>query len=150
MPAVAHPDDVAVHPVRSEADLALWQEVSALGWGHATAEARRAADAFAVAAYEIDGAGMVVAFDADDGRPLGCASLTVRDGLATLGGMSTVPAERGRGVQAALVHHRLGAAAERGCRTAASRAVVGGASARNLARHGCRPQFVIETWQAQR
>ena len=102
MPAVVHPDDVVVRPVRSAADLASWQEVSALGWGHATAEARRAADAFAVAAHAIDGDGMVIAFDAGDGRPLGCASLTVRDGLATLGGMSTLPAERGRGVQAAL------------------------------------------------
>jgi GNAT superfamily N-acetyltransferase len=147
MPVVMHPDDVVVRPVLSADDLALWQEVSALGWGHVTAEARRAADTFALAAHEIDGDGMVVAFDAADGRPLGCASLTVRDGLATLGGMSTIPSERGRGVQAALIHHRLGVAAGRDCRIATSRAVVGGASARNLTRHGCAPQFVITAWQ---
>jgi GNAT superfamily N-acetyltransferase len=141
-------DDIVIRSVRSADDLARWQEVSALGWGHTTSAARRAADTFAVAAHAIDGDGMVIAFDAVDGRPLGCASLTIRDRLATLGGMSTIPAERGRGVQAALIHHRLGIARAHDCDIATSRAVVGGASARNVERHGFAPQFVIQTWQA--
>ena len=149
MPAVDHPDDVVVRPVQSADDLALWQEVSALGWGHAAPAARRASDTFATAAHAIDGDGMVLAFDAGDGRPLGCASLTIRDRLATLGGMSTVPAERGRGVQAALIHHRLGVALGRDCRIATTRAVLDGASARNLERHGFTPQFVIHTWRTE-
>lgn len=36
--------------------------------------------------------------------------MTVTDGIATLGGMSTLTNERGRGVQAALIAHRLRAA----------------------------------------
>jgi GNAT superfamily N-acetyltransferase len=140
------PDDVVIRPVRGSDDLALWQETSARGWGHVTEAARRASDAFTRAAHAVDGDGMVIAFDATDGRPLGCASTTIRDGLATLGGMSTVPGERGRGVQAAMVRHRLALAGRRGCDLAGSTAVVGGASERNLVRHGFVPAFTVATW----
>jgi GNAT superfamily N-acetyltransferase len=142
---IAAPLDVVVRPVVSADDLLLWQETSAVGWGHVEPEARRASDAFAAAAHVTDGAGMVVAFDAGDGRPLGCASTTVHDGVATLGGMSTAPSERRRGVQASLVRHRIGFAAENGCDLAAATAVTGGPSARNLERHGFVPRFRIET-----
>ncbi len=140
------PDDVVVEPVRSEADLRLWQETSAAGWGHRDAEARRASDAFTVAAHAIDGDGMSIACDAADHRPLGCASVTIRDGIATLGGMSTIPADRGRGVQAALLRHRLRHAADHGCDLASTTAATGGDSERNLRRHGFTPRFVIQTW----
>jgi GNAT superfamily N-acetyltransferase len=129
-----------------ERSLAEWQDVSALGWGHVTEAARRAADAFAAAALVVDGDGMVIAVDASDGRPLGCASLTLCDEVATLGGMSTIPAERGRGVQAALILHRLGRAKSAGCTMATSTAVVGGASERNVQRFGFRPTHVKQTW----
>ena len=55
---------------------------------------RRASDAFAAAAAVVDGRGFLLARDAADGRPLGCASVTIRDGLATLGAMATRPSER--------------------------------------------------------
>ena len=129
-----------------ERSLAEWQDVSALGWGHVTESARRAADAFAAAAQVVDGDGMVIAVDASDGRPLGCASVTLCDEVATLGGMSTIPAERGRGVQAALILHRLGRAKSAGCTMATSTAVVGGASERNVQRFGFRPTHVKQTW----
>jgi GNAT superfamily N-acetyltransferase len=126
--------------------LTEWQDVSALGWEHDTPERRRAADVFAAAAHVVDGDGMVLAFDASDGRPLGCASMTVRDEVATLGGMSTIPAERGRGVQAALILHRLARAKAAGCTIATSTAVVGGASERNVQRFGFRPTHVKQQW----
>ncbi|HEX6658266.1 MAG TPA: GNAT family N-acetyltransferase, partial [Ilumatobacter sp.] len=129
-----------------ERSLTEWQDVSALGWGHVTEAARRAADAFAAAAQVVDGDGMVIAVDASDGRPLGCASVTLCDEVATLGGMSTIPAERGRGVQAALILHRLGRAKSAGCTIATSTAVVGGASERNVQRFGFRPTHVKQTW----
>ena len=129
-----------------ERSLAEWQDVSALGWGHVSEAARRAADAFAAAAQIVDGDGMVIAVDASDGRPLGCASVTLCDEVATLGGMSTIPAERGRGVQAALILHRLGRAKSAGCTMATSTAVVGGASERNVQRFGFRPTHVKQTW----
>jgi GNAT superfamily N-acetyltransferase len=75
-----------------------------------------------------------------DGRPVGCGSLTVvRDGgLATgwLGAAATVPAARGRGVQTALVRHRLRLAAEAGCDLVGVTASVGTTSARVLQRCG--------------
>jgi GNAT superfamily N-acetyltransferase len=125
--------------------LPVWQETSAIGWGHTTVDARRASDAFARAASVVDGAGFVLARARDDGRPVGCASLTMRDGVATLGGMSTVPSERRRGVQAALIRHRLRVADAAGCDLVTSTAKPGGDSERNLRRHGFEPWFTITT-----
>ena len=139
------PDDVVMCPVETEADLLLWQTTSAIGWGHKASDARRASDAFAAAANAMDNEHLVVATDPFDGRPVGCASVTIRDGVAMLGGMSTVPAERRRGVQAALLRYRLGVAAHLGCDLAATSATSGGASERNLRRHGFVPQLVVET-----
>jgi GNAT superfamily N-acetyltransferase len=130
----------------AERSLREWQDTSALGWGHVTDEARRAADVFAAAASAVDGDGMLIAIDASDGRALGVASMTLCDEVATLGGMSTVPAERGRGVQAALILHRLALAKAAGCTIAASTAVVGGASERNVQRFGFRATHVKQTW----
>jgi GNAT superfamily N-acetyltransferase len=131
---------------RADGDLLpLWQETSALGWGHVTPTARRASDAFARAAAVIDGPGFLLGRADDDGRPVGCASLTIRDGVATFGGMSTVPAERRRGVQSALIRHRLAIAHAAGCDLATSTAVPGSDSERNLIRHGFEPWFALTT-----
>lgn len=116
--------------------LGLWQSTTASGFGIVDGEARRASDAFARAAAEVDRDGFLIVRSSDDGRPIGCGSLTIRDGLATLGGMSTVPSERRRGVQGALIRHRLAIAEDAGCDLVASSAVVGGDSERNLLRHG--------------
>lgn len=137
------PDDVVIRAVESQADLRLWQETSATGWGHATTEARSASDAFAAAAHALGNEHMVVAFDASDGRPLGCASMTVREDVAMLGGTSTTPAERRRGVQAALVRYRLSEAGRLGCDLAVTTAARGSASERNLTRHGFDPRATI-------
>lgn len=141
-------DGIEVVPV-AERSLAEWQDTSALGWGQATEAARRPADAFAAAAAEVDGDGMLIAIDTSDGRPLGVASMTILDEVATLGGMSTIPAERGRGVQAALILHRLALAKAAGCTIATSTTAVGGASERNVQRFGFRPTHVKQTWVRQ-
>ena len=144
--AIDAPDDIIVRPVVDDVELDLWLTTTALGWGHDTRAARTASDAFTRAAHVVDGEGMVLAFDRSGGRPVGCASTTLRDGIATLGGMSTIPTERRRGVQAALVRHRLARAAELGCELAASTASTGGASERNLMRLGFEAHFAVETW----
>lgn len=140
-------DHVDIRPVTSTADPRLWQATSALGWQHGTSDARRASDAFAAAAYASDDEHMVVALDSTDGRPLGCASMTVRDGVAVLGGMSTLPSERRRGVQAALLQHRLARAHRLGCDLAITTALAGGASERNLRRHGFQPVTTIRRFE---
>ena len=128
-------DGVVVEAV-DDASLPVWMDTAAAAWGHATAERRSASDAFARAAHIVDRPGLLLARSITDRRPLGCATLKAREGLAALGGMSTLPKERRRGVQAALVHHRLDLAAELGCDLAATSAAEGSPSARNLQRLG--------------
>lgn len=129
--------------------VAIWQQASAEGWGHSTVERRRASDMFSLAAFHSDGldgtgpdrvGGLVLARSADDGRVVGCATLRIApgaDGLAaTLGGMSTLPAERGRGVQGALIRHRVRMANAVSCALITTAAQPGSVSERNLIRHG--------------
>jgi len=144
-PAIEADPAIAVRPIASD-ELPHWQDVSYAAWEHSTPDARRASDVYAAAAHATDGERLMLALDAETGRPLGCASLIVRDGLATLGGMSTLPAERGRGVQRALVAERLRLATVAGCDLATVTAVVGGASERNLLRLGFVQQYVKTTW----
>lgn len=87
-----------------------------------------------------------------DGRPVGCGSLTVvrtDDGPAGwLGAAATVPAARRRGVQTALVGHRLRLAARAGCDLVGVTASVGTTSARVLQR--CGLSLVQEQWVVER
>jgi GNAT superfamily N-acetyltransferase len=124
----------------------MWQETAACGWGHEGEEARRANDVFARVAAVVDGERFALVRHAGSGRPLGCASLTIRDGVATLGGMSTLPESRGQGVQTTLIRHRLRVAAASGCDLATSVAVPDSISERNLIRHGFERVFSIEHW----
>lgn len=126
--------------------LRLWQEISASGWGHTTPTSVRASNAFVAAAAVVDSDQLLVALDRDRGHPLGCASMTINNGIATLGGMSTLPTERGRGVQAALITHRLRTAMRLGCDLATSTADPGGISERNLIRHGFEERFLLDSY----
>ncbi len=140
------PIDSSIDIERADGELlGVWQDVAAAGFGVGEGEPRRASDAFATAAAVVDEGGFLLARDGGDGRPLGCASVTIRDGLATLGGMTTLPSERGRGVQAALIAWRLRLAAEAGCDLVASSTVPANASERNLARAGFRPLYETVT-----
>ena len=131
-----------------ESDLvSVWQQTSAMGWGHSEPDARRASDAFARAAARADDPGLVLARSARDGRPVGCASLAIRGGVATLGGMSTLPDERRHGVQKALILYRLQLARDRDCDIAATTTAIDGASERNLLRHGFRRLQAKTTFQ---
>ena len=147
--SLAAPNPALVIEPASGELLPLWQTTSAAGWGHETAAARKASDAFARAAAVVDGDNLVVVRDSHDGRPVGCASMTVSGPIATLGGMSTLPAERRRGVQAALIVHRLRTAAALGCELATSSAEPESNSERNLVRHGFERRFLVETYVRQ-
>ena len=129
--------------------LSAWQETAAAGWGHTAAAARYASDVCAAVAARVDGDGLMLLRRVGSERSLGCATLTIRDGLATLGGMSTLPDARGQGVQTTLIRHRLRAAAAAGCDLATSVAATGGGSERNLLRHGFERVFTIEQWAAR-
>ena len=121
--------------------LAEWQAVNAHGWGQVEPAARRVSDLFAAARAAV-GELLFIATDAGDGRPLGTASVRLTDGVATMGGMATLPAERRRGVQRALIGGRLAAAKAAGCDLLVATARTDGDSLRNLVRLGFEPTHV--------
>lgn len=139
-------DDVRIRLIEID-EIDEWQALTARGWGHADPAARRISDEFTEAIASIEGEHLLIASSRFDGRPLGCAGLTIRDGMATLGGMSTLPDERGHGVQTALVAARLEMAIDHGCDLIVSTAATGGASERNLRRLGFEPLSPLKTYR---
>lgn len=82
------------------------------------------------------------------GQVVGCGSLTVVGTTAWLGAAGTLPRARGRGVQTALLRHRLHMARAAGCDLVGVTASVGSTSVRNLQRVGF--GLVQEQWVLQR
>lgn len=70
------------------------------------------------------------------GEIAGGASLRISDGVAQLCGAATLPAHRRRGVQSALLRHRLALAAARGCDMAVVTTQPGSKSQENVQRSG--------------
>ena len=66
----------------------------------------------------------------------GAASLRIEDGVAQLAGAATLPQHRRRGVQTALLAHRLAEAAARGCDVAVVTTQPGSKSQENVQRAG--------------
>lgn len=143
-PAASVDDDTADGAPRDRAgiviesvdddSLAIWQDIASAGFGYVDESQRRVSDVFARAIHRNDGETLFIA--AIDGEHVGAASLTVRDGMATIGGMTTLPGARRRGVQGALIRHRLAVAAGAGCDLAVTTASPSSISERNLMRHG--------------
>ena len=100
----------------------------------ADSEARRISDEYCDAVAQLGDSCDLVAII--DGVPVACGSLTVVRGIAGLGGAATLATHRGRGLQQALLIHRLHLAADVGCDFASATAVPDGQSARNLERLG--------------
>ena len=133
--------------VATSETLQQWQRAAAIGWGYHNETGLRASNAFAEAAYRAPGSSLMLVRDVATGVLVATCALTVRDGLATLGGMSVLPAERRRGVQAAAIELRLVEAQRRGCDLAVTSTVVGGESERNVMRHGFRHSHAVTTWK---
>jgi len=80
------------------------------------------------------------------GTPAAAAILYVQEGFAYLADAATDPAFRGRGLQNALLAHRLRHAAAEGAEFACSGASFLSTSHRNMVRAGMTLQFVRATW----
>ena len=80
------------------------------------------------------------------GAPAAAAIVYVREGFAYLADAATDPKFRGRGLQAALLAHRLRHAAEHGAEYACSGASFLSTSHRNMVRAGMTLQFVRAVW----
>jgi GNAT superfamily N-acetyltransferase len=96
----------------------------------------------------LDGYAAYLAEDAASGEPLGAALLTVGDGVGLLANASTVPAARGRGVQAALIARRIADANEAGCDVVGGLARPWSTSQRNMRRGGLRVACTKVQWSA--
>jgi len=73
-----------------------------------------------------------------DGQVAGGGVLVMHDGVASLGGASTLPGFRNRGAQTALLRARLAFAAQQGCEIAMVTTLPGSTSQRNVERQGFR------------
>jgi GNAT superfamily N-acetyltransferase len=124
---------ITIEPVTPD-NLDRWLTVMAAGVSAGSGPARATSDEYCRARFSMPAGRNFIA--SIDGVPAGCGSVETADGIAWLGGMATVPAYRERGVQSALIRHRVGLAAAEGVDLVASSAVPDGGSARNLARHG--------------
>jgi hypothetical protein len=82
-----------------------------------------------------------------EGRPVATGALSIHEGVALLAGASTVPEERRRGAQLALLDARLAYAAGRGCDLAMMCAQPGSASQRNAERQGFRIAYTRIKWR---
>jgi GNAT superfamily N-acetyltransferase len=79
----------------------------------------------------------------------GGAALSMRDGVAQLGGAATHPAQRRRGVQHALLEARLAAAQQRGCSLAVVTTQPASQSQHNVQRCGFSLLYARAIWQLQ-
>jgi GNAT superfamily N-acetyltransferase len=86
-----------------------------------------------------------------DGEPAAAAVLAIHDGVALLGGSSTIARFRRRGAHQALMDTRLDYAARAGCDLAMiSAGPPGGGSERNAARQGFRTAYTRIMWELAR
>ncbi len=136
--------DLRIEPVGDD-DQARWLEVFNKGFEAEHGEARVANDEIGRASFILADSHTFLA--CLDGQDVGCGSMQIVDGVAWLGGAATIPVFRQRGVQSALVAHRLHLAAAAGCELAAATALSNGPSARNIVRLGFQhthTQVVVE------
>lgn len=93
-----------------------------------------------------DQAGWSLFLGRADGRPAAAAILYVDGATAYCADASTDPSHRGRGLQTALLHHRIAEAHAAGADLICSGATYLSTSHRNMARAGLRLQFVRAIW----
>jgi GNAT superfamily N-acetyltransferase len=128
------PEGVEVRVCRPD-ERSLWGKLAARGFSDGGPPERRHEEFGTLMAARED-AILVLAWV--EGVPAGTGALAIAGGVGWLSGDSTLPQFRRRGVQQALQQHRLLLAQAAGCELAATEAVPGGASQRNMERIGFR------------
>ncbi len=132
------PAGLTIEAVAGEG-LALWSRVLLDGFGYPLGERRDGVARWNDMMGTVPEATLLLA--SLHGEPVGASSVLVHDlpaggRVASLGGTTTLAAHRRRGVQLALLRHRLGLAAGAGCDLAVVTADPGGSSGRNARRAG--------------
>ncbi|MGE3172031.1 MAG: GNAT family N-acetyltransferase [Planctomycetota bacterium] len=137
----APPADLTVEPVEPSA-FEAWLDVLVTGFAAPDAQGVGPDETYDDTALrrivtDFAGAdGMELFLARRGGEPVGAGSMRVAQGLAQLCGSATLAAHRRRGVQTALLSHRLTLAAERGCDLAVVTTQPGSKSQQNAWRRG--------------
>ncbi|HEX8150498.1 MAG TPA: GNAT family N-acetyltransferase [Pyrinomonadaceae bacterium] len=122
----------------------LWAQTAARGWSEFEGVGDFMLGLSRVSAARRDALSFLAELD---GRAVATGALSIHEGVALLAGASTVPEERRRGAQLALLDARLAHAAERGCDLAMMCAQPGSASQRNAERQGFRIAYTRIKWR---
>jgi hypothetical protein len=127
-----------------EAEGEVWARTAAEGWS----EAAGAGDfMLTIGRILAVTAGAHLYLAELEGRPIAAATLYMHEGVALMGGASTIPSARGRGAQLALLERRLQDAFANGCDIAMMGALPGSISQRNAERHGFRIAYTRIKWR---
>lgn len=121
-----------------------WCRIMTAGLASESAELATAVENLAPAMARSDGGHCFLA--ELRGEPIAAGIVAIKNGVAVLGGASTIPAARRQGAQAALLEARLRYAAELGVNLAMLVAAPGSGSQRNAERKGFRPAYVRSKW----
>ena len=143
-PALETASNVRVRVIRAdEAD--VWSDVSARGWTHGHPELEKfVRDMGALCAARPGSPCFLAEVDGQDGA---AGVLILHEGVALFGGSSTVPEQRRRGLQGALLEERMRYAADAGCDLAMMVAEAGSGSQKNAERKGFRVGYTRVKWR---
>lgn len=133
------PPGLTIEAVVGEERLAVWSRILLDGFGYQPGERRDRVAAWNRMMGTVPEATLLLA--SIHGEPVGASSVLVHDlpgrgRVASLGGTTTLVPQRRRGVQLALLRHRLALAAGAGCDLAVVTADPGSSSGRNARRAG--------------
>lgn len=140
---VTEPDSRIDVRVSSAREAHLWTSITSRGWGDMPELAQFMLDFGHIYASAAGTVSFIAEFN---GEPAAAAALSIRDGVALLGGASTIPSFRCRGLQAALLRARLAHGVRAGCDLAMMVAAPGSGSQRNAERRGFRIGFTRTKW----
>ena len=131
--------EIAVEPCT---DLAAWLDIMVTGFGTPDTQGVASHESFDRAVLErvigdfAAAAGVLLFLARCGGAAAGAGAMRVHGGVAQLCGAATLPAFRRRGVQTALLQHRLVAAVERGAELCVMTTQPGSKSMQNACRQG--------------
>jgi hypothetical protein len=126
----------------------LWARTSADGWA---SEAQELADfMFNFGQISANSKGGFPFLAELDGKPISAGMLFIFKDVALLGGASTIPTERKKGGQSALLEARLNFAREQGCKIAMMCALPGSQSQRNAEKNGFRIAYTRTKWMLKK
>jgi GNAT superfamily N-acetyltransferase len=129
--------------ISGEEEWALWAETATQGWNEFPELAEVMYGLAEITAKRSDGLCFLAELNEE---AIATGVLILHEGVALLGGASTIPEGRRQGAQLALLENRLRYAAQQGCDLAMMCAQPGSASQRNAERQGFRIAYTRIKW----